>query len=184
MNNLEIKRLPPRRARGAHVAAICGALALLQAVPAAAESLKAHYALSLLGLSFGSAFASGVIEPQNYRLDIAMKTSGLANLVNNTKGAATATGKLAPDGPAPATFANTLANSTETRQVRMSLGGNTVRALEVKPEPWDAALRLPVSAEQKQRVSDPVSALIMSVPAGESLSVRPRAIATFACSTA
>ena len=134
--------------------------------PAAAETLKAHYALSLLGISIGSAFVSGVIEPQSYRLDIAMKTTGLANLVNNTRGAATATGKLAPEGPSPASFANTLANSYETRTVRMTLGGNSVHALEVKPEPWDAAQRLPITPEHKQHVSDPVSALIMRVPAG------------------
>ena len=62
--------------------------------PAGAETLKAHYALSLMGLSIGSAFATGVVEPQNYRVDISMKTTGLANLVNNTKGAATASGGL------------------------------------------------------------------------------------------
>jgi hypothetical protein len=141
----------------------------LSATPAAAENLKAHYALTLLGLSFGSASASAVIEPQNYRLDISMKTSGLANLVNNTKAAATATGKLAPEGPAPAAFANTFANSYETRTTRMSLANNSVRALEVQPPPWDAAIRLPVSDEQKKHVVDPVSALIMSVPPDQPL---------------
>ena len=125
----DFKRPPsPSFRRVSRLAAVCGALAALSTAPAAAETLKAHYALSLLGLSIGSAYASGVIEPQNYRLDIAMKTTGLANLVNNTRGAATATGKLNPEGPSPASFANTLANSYETRTIRMSLGGNAVRA--------------------------------------------------------
>jgi hypothetical protein len=168
MTDLERQKpVPSQRAAGR--AALCCALALSSSAPAAAETLKAHYALSLLGISIGSAFVSGVIEPQSYRLDIAMKTTGLANLVNNTRGAATATGKLAPEGPSPASFANTLANSYETRTVRMTLGGNSVHALEVKPEPWDAAQRLPINPEHKQHVSDPVSALIMSVPAGEPL---------------
>ena len=115
------------RRRFSRLAAACCAVATISATPATAETLKAHYALSLLGLSIGSAFASGVIEAQSYRLDIAMKTTGLANLVNNTRGAATATGKLNPEGPSPASFANTLANSYETRTIRMSLGGNAVR---------------------------------------------------------
>lgn len=139
------------------------------ATPASAESLKAHYALSLMGLSLGSAFASAVIDAQNYRLDISMKTSGLANLVNNTKAAASASGKLVPGGPAPVSFANTFSNSYETRTTRMSLSNNTVRSLEVKPPPWDAAIRLPVSEEQKKHVVDPVSALIMAVPADQPL---------------
>jgi len=150
-------------------ALLSGALALSLSFPAAAESLKAHYALSLLGFSFGSATAVGEIEPDRYRIDISMRTAGLANLVNNTKGAATASGRLAPSGPEPASFAHTLANSVETRTIRMALGGNAVRALRVDPEPWDAAARIPVTEEQKQHVLDPVSALIMSVPAGQPL---------------
>lgn len=137
---------------------------------AEAETIKAHYALSLMGLSIGSAFASGVVEPQNYRVDITMRTTGLANLVNNTKGAATASGGLTPSGPSPASYANTTTNSDETRTVRMALASNAVRAVEVKPEPWDVDQRVPVSDGAKKRVVDPVSALIMSVPQGQDLS--------------
>jgi hypothetical protein len=137
--------------------------------PARAETIKAHYALSLMGLSIGSASASGVVEPQNYRVDISMKTSGLANLVNSTKGAATASGGLTAVGPSPAAYANTTSNNDETRTVRMTLGGNSVRAVEVKPEPWDADARVPLSDGNKKRIVDPVSALIMSVPPGDEL---------------
>jgi len=146
---------------------LCGALAV--AAPAKAETIRAHYALSLMGLSIGSAFASGVVDPQNYRIDISMKTTGLANLVNSTKGAATATGGLTAAGPSPATYANTTANSDETRTVRMALASNAVHAVEVKPAPWDAAARVPVTDGEKKHIVDPVSALIMSVPPGEEL---------------
>lgn len=150
------------------VAPLCG-LAALCAQPAVAETLRAHYALSLMGLSIGSAFASGVVEPQAYRVDIAMRTTGLANLVNSTKGSAMAMGGLTTGGPSPASYANTTSNSDETRTVRMSLSGNTVRAVEVKPAPWDTAARVPVSETARKHIVDPVSALIMSVPPGEEL---------------
>jgi hypothetical protein len=149
--------------------ALLAACALLLSSKADAESLRAQYALSLLGFSFGNAYATGEVDPEKYRIDIAMRTAGLANLVNNTKGAASAAGRLAPAGPEPSNFANSLANTSETRIIRMALSGNTVRALEVKPPPWDAAMRIPVTEEQKQHILDPVSALIMSVPAGASL---------------
>jgi len=139
------------------------------AMQACAETIKAHYGLSLMGLSIGSAFASGVVEPQNYRVDISMRTSGLANLVNNSKGAATATGGLTASGPSPSAYANTTSNSDETRTVRMTLASNAVRAVEVKPEPWDVDQRVPVSEGNKKRIVDPVSALIMSVPQGQDL---------------
>lgn len=136
---------------------------------ARAETIHAQYSVSLIGLSIGSATASGVIEPQNYHLDIGLKTSGLANLVNNTKGAATATGALAALGPAPASYANSTVTQVETRTIRMALAGNNVRVLEVKPEPWDAPARVPVGENNKRNILDPVSALIMRVPAGAPL---------------
>jgi Protein of unknown function (DUF3108) len=144
--------------------------AALMALPdaAAAETIKAHYALSLMGVSIGSAYASGVVD-RTYRIDISMRTTGLANLVNNTKGAATASGGLSAGGPSPTAYANTTSNEDEVRTVRMSLAGNAVRAVEVKPEPWDADQRIPVSEGAKKRVVDPVSALIMSVPQGQEM---------------
>lgn len=145
------------------------ALSCLAAGEVRAETLRAHYSLSLMGLSIGSAFASGVVEPQNYRVDISMKTTGLANLVNTTRGAATASGGLTPVGPSPTAYANTTTNADETRTVRMSLASNAVRAVEVKPEPWDADARVPVTEGNKKRIVDPVSALIMSVPPGQDL---------------
>lgn len=149
--------------------ALLAACLVIVSFQADAETLKAQYALSLFGFSFGNAFATGVVEREKYRIDIAMRTSGLANLINNTKGAASAAGRLAPAGPDPANFVHSLANTSETRTVRMALSGNTVRVLEVRPPPWDAAMRIPVTDEQKRHVLDPVSALIMSVPAGASL---------------
>lgn len=145
------------------------ALACIGAAPAAAETIRAHYVLSLMGLSIGSASASGVVEPESYRVDVSMRTTGLANLVNSTKGAATASGGLTAAGPSPSAYANTTSNNDETRTVRMSLASNAVRAVEVKPEPWDAEMRIPLNEGAKRRIVDPVSALIMSVPQGQEL---------------
>jgi len=135
----------------------------------AAETIKARYSLHLMGLSIGGASATGYVEPQGYRVDLSMRTSGLANLVATTKGAATASGQLGAGGPSPAAYANTITNENETRTVRMSLAGGAVRAYEVKPEPWDAAVRVPLDESARRHVLDPVSALIMAVPPGQSL---------------
>jgi hypothetical protein len=150
-------------------AAALASLTLAFLSPVKAETLRAHYSLSLLGLSIGSATASGVIEPRNYRIDIAMRTTGLANLINSARGAASASGALSHGGPTPANYANTMSNSSETRTVRMSMNANAVRAVEVTPEPWDAGFRVPVTQSAKRNVMDPVSALIMSVPDGQPL---------------
>lgn len=149
-------------------AALVG-MAAIAAASAHGETIKAHYSLSLIGLSIGHASAAGVIEPHNYRVDISMKTSGLASLVNDTRGVATAAGAFSRNGPAPASYASTSSNRYETRTVRMALAGNAARAVHVDPTPWDQAIRVPVTDGNKSHIIDPVSALIMSVPASDPL---------------
>lgn len=149
--------------------AALGAVTAMAPAPARAETLKAQYSVSLIGFSIGHASATGVIEPHTYRVDIAFKTTGLANLVVNTRGAAVASGALSTAGPAPSSFAFTNSNSNETRTVRMALDANAVRTVEVKPVPWDMAVRVPVSEENKRNIVDPVSALVMRVPESQPL---------------
>lgn len=144
-------------------------LAVSTASAARGETLKANYSLSLIGISIGHASASGVVEGRNYRLDISMTTSGLASLVNDSKGAATASGNLSRGSPSPSSFASTSANQWETRTVRMALAGNSVRSVQIDPAPWDLAIRVPITESSKSHITDPVSALIMSVPPGEPL---------------
>lgn len=134
-----------------------------------AETLKAHYGMTLMGLSIGSAYANGFVEPRSYRIDIGMRTTGLANLVNSAKGVASASGGMSLNGPSPANYANTTSNSEETRTIRMSLSSNAVRSVEIRPEPWDLPARVPLGESARRRVVDPVSALIMPVPANQEL---------------
>lgn len=150
-------------------AALAGLAATAAMCSAHAETIKAQYSLSLIGLSIGHASAAGVIEPHNYRVGISMRTAGLASLVNDAKGEATAAGAFSRNGPAPSSFASTSSNRWETRTVRMALAGNAARSVRVEPEPWDQAIRVPVTEGNKSHIIDPVSALIMSVPASEPL---------------
>jgi hypothetical protein len=55
------------------------------ALPGQAETLEAHYAVSLLGLRIGDLSASGALQPQNYRMDINARVSGLATLVSDVQ---------------------------------------------------------------------------------------------------
>ena len=136
---------------------------------AQAESLRANYGLSILGLSIGNAFATASLEPSAYKIDIGVKLSGVASMVSNAKGAATANGAIANAAILPAAYANTSANAQETRTVRMGLNAGTVRGVEIAPPFIDMEGRIPVTDAQKRNIVDPVSALVMSVPPGEAL---------------
>jgi hypothetical protein len=69
----------------------------------------------------------------------------------------------------PATYANTTANSYETRTVRMAMSGGAVRGLDISPPFFDPVGRVPVTEVSKRNILDPVSALVMNVPAGQPL---------------
>ncbi|HUZ91114.1 MAG TPA: DUF3108 domain-containing protein, partial [Methylocella sp.] len=97
------------------------------------------------------------------------KLTGIAALVSNVKLALAATGSLRNDVPAPSTYATTSANSYGTRTVRMSLDSGNVKAVEIFPPFEDKEGRIPVTEAHKRNIVDPMSALIMPVPEGESL---------------
>ena len=131
--------------------------------------MRATYALSIIGLPIGTADASATLEPNSYKIEIGLRLSGLAALVSKAKGAAAANGQIANSTVLPAAYANTTANATETRTVRMGLAAGTVRAIDISPPFLDMEGRVPVTEAHKARIVDPVSALVMSVPPGEPL---------------
>jgi hypothetical protein len=137
--------------------------------PVQAENIRASYNVSIIGLPIGTATAAGAFEPQHYKIDIGVKLTGIAALVSSAKGAATASGAIGRAGVVPATYANTTANSYETRTIRMAMGGGAVRGLDIAPPFFDPIGRVPVTEANKHNVVDPVSALIMNVPAGQPL---------------
>jgi hypothetical protein len=159
----------PQPYRSFLVAALVGAAGCGLTSATHAENIRATYHVSIIGLSIGTATALGTFEPQHYKIDIGVKLTGIAALVSSTKGAATAAGAIGRAGAVPATYANTTANSYETRTVRMAMSGGTVRGLDISPPFLDPVGRIPVTESSKRNVLDPVSALFMNVPAGQPL---------------
>ena len=143
--------------------------AFVCAAPAQAETFRATYALSIIGLPIGQANAAAALEPTSYKVDLGLRLSGVAALVSKARGAATANGQIANSTVLPAAYANTTANSNETRTVRMGLTAGTVRAVDISPPFLDMEGRVPVTDQHKTGILDPVSALVMSVPAGRPL---------------
>ncbi|MCW6509438.1 DUF3108 domain-containing protein [Lichenifustis flavocetrariae] len=140
-------------------------LASLTVLPAAqAETVRARYGISLIGLPFGTATVTGTLEPQAYRIEMQAKLTGLASILSGSKGAATATGSIPNSHVSPTTYATTSASADITRTVRMSIVDGTVDQSEITP-PWDPSPdRVPVTDADKRGIVDPMSALIMTVP--------------------
>ena len=149
-----------RAIRAALLLATVGTLA----TAAEAETVKTRYAISLIGLPFGTATVDGTLAPQSYRLELQTKLTGLASILSSSKGAATATGSMPDNHVLPETYATTSSGGDVTRTVRMSMTAGNVDKSEITP-PWDPFPdRVPVTDADRRAIVDPMSALIMTVP--------------------
>lgn len=152
-----------RLARPALAAAALAACA----APAAAQQLRVQYGVSILGIPLGRADLSGQVDPATYKVAVNAKLTGVAALVTSSRGAATASGALARGSIVPAAYANTSANSRETRTIRMSMGGGAVKGVDISPPIDNFPDRVPLTDAHKRNVLDPLSALVIPVPGAE-----------------
>jgi hypothetical protein len=142
-------------------------VAMLMAVglPVQAASLDAKYQVSLLGLTLGTANLSGGVDSSGYKLDIVAKLTGLIGGFTGGRGSGAATGNINGGKPMPATFAISSASSSESRTVRMALGGGNVQAIEIDPPIDFKPDRVPLTDNHKRNILDPLSAFLMPVEA-------------------
>jgi len=141
----------------------------LAASMAAAETLKARYSVSLIGLHIGEIGVETRIEPANYKVNLNAHLTGVASWIAHLRMALASSGQIRGGEILPSAYATTSANDTMTRTLRMSLNAGTVRAVDISPPFMDYDGRVPVTAANKHNILDPMSALIMAVPAGRAL---------------
>ncbi|HEY5226175.1 MAG TPA: DUF3108 domain-containing protein [Methylovirgula sp.] len=144
-------------------------LALVATTTAAAETVKARYSVSLIGLHIGEASADGKIGPGGYRIELTAHLTGVASWVAHVKMALASSGLIRRGAVLPTAYATTSANAHRVRTLRMSLAAGNVKAVEISPPFEDLWGRVPVTAANKRNILDPISALIMAVPAGKPL---------------
>lgn len=133
-------------------------------IPAAASQLRLRYSISLIGLPIGSASVTGVVGPAAYRLEANGKLTGLAGVIVNSKGAATATGRLADGRVDPSTFAATAATSNHVLTIRMAMAGGAATGVEITPVYEQTPDRVPLTAADRRGIIDPLSSFVMQVP--------------------
>ncbi|HXW71580.1 MAG TPA: DUF3108 domain-containing protein [Methylocella sp.] len=158
-----------RKSKAFHLAAVAASALLSVFVSARADEFRARYTVSLMGFHIGEVSASGTLAPENYKVDLNAKLTGIAAMVADIKLGLTSAGSLRKGAPLPSSFATISANSIGTRTVRMALESGNVRSVEIVPPFEDKEGRIPVSEAQKRNIVDPTSALIMAVPDGEPL---------------
>jgi hypothetical protein len=149
--------------QGQRVAGAAFALAAL-AAPASGATLKATYAMSLLGLPIGTATVSAEMAAGRYTVEGQARLSGLASVVNNARGASTGHGALVEGKVSPSDFATTASSATSTRTIRMAIQNNAVAAVDISPPYDEKPDRVPLRPQDTHNIVDPVGAYIVPAP--------------------
>jgi len=139
----------------------------LWSLSAQAEALHARYGVTLLGLPLGKASLDGEVAGQTYKISINARLTGIASLVSSSKGAAVASGAFLRGLIVPSAYANTSANATQTRTVRVAMSGGSVKGIDISPPIDPSPERVPLTDAHTRNIVDPLSAMIMPVPGTE-----------------
>ena len=145
------------------------AVAAAGAAGARADTWRATYSVSLLGLPIGTATAVGEVSKTAYHIDANGKLDGFASLVANSKGAAAGSGAIVAGHISPATYAVTGADAHMTRTMRMSLAGSAATGVDITP-PFDPRPdAVPLRDQDKKGIVDPLGAIVFPVAGTEPL---------------
>jgi Protein of unknown function (DUF3108) len=136
---------------------------------ARADTWRASYNVSLIGLPIGRLDISGKISPSAYHVEGNAKIVGLASLLSSARGAASGSGQITLGKVLSTTFATTAVNSKMTRTVRMALADGDVIGVDISPPIVDKPGRIPLRAEDTRGIVDPLGAIFTPVVGGEPL---------------
>ncbi len=140
--------------------------AALACVPAAAQAqgkLEARYTASLSGIPLGSGIWVIDIAPDQYTAVASGRTTGLVKLISDGSGSGGARGLVQGASLMPTSYASSTTADKHTDDVRMTLRAGTVKDVVAEPPLIPSADRVPVTEAHRKGVTDPMSAVIISV---------------------
>jgi Protein of unknown function (DUF3108) len=146
----------------AAVFAVAGA-----AAPAQAQvRLKTHYVISMTGVSVGQIVWFLDIDARHYTASANGKASGVLSVLVNGEGSVVTQGVVLNGRPAPSSFTSNITDDEGKSELRMTFERGVVKEV-VTQEPPPTADRVPITNADRRGVSDPLSAMLIPVKAGD-----------------
>jgi hypothetical protein len=141
------------------------AAALLIAGPALADGkVEIRYDISVVGLTVGKGSLTIDLNDTTYTATASGRVSGAASAVTSGEGSAAARGALSGARLTPQTYALQSTSRRRGSDVKLTMGGGTVREYTAEPPPTPASDRVPINEEHLRGVLDPLSAAVVILP--------------------
>jgi hypothetical protein len=138
--------------------------ALAVAAPALAQGrLEARYVVTLAGIPIGK--GNWVVDITDTRFSAAASgmTTGLMRVLTKGEGTSASRGTLNEGIPLTAVYASTIKSRKDTDTVRVAVDHGEVKEFKADPPPDHDSERLPVTADQRRGVFDPMTASLLRV---------------------
>jgi len=139
---------------------------ILLAGPAHAADLYMKYKLYALNLPIGSGVLNLDVNESRYALSAEGQTAAFGKLVSDGKGAVKVSGTVSNLALSPSSYALDLRSEDETGTVSMTMRRGKVDEIKVNPPQNRMKERIKVTSAHIQDVLDPLSAALLSAPAG------------------
>lgn len=139
--------------------AVCLAAAL--AMPANAQGkLEARYAVTMTGLSVGTADWTLDLGGDRYAVEAKGRASGVLSALVSGEGTVSAQGAIKNGRPVPALFTSRIVREDDRADTRMELRDGAVTGL-VAETPKPVGDRVPVTEAHRKGIVDPLSAMLV-----------------------
>ena len=131
-------------------------------------TLNAHYVLSVARITIGNADIAAAIGPDRYSAIATGRASGFLRILLSGEGSVSAHGTLGEERLVPSTVTARLKDEDESSAVSMTLDNGNVKEFTVDNSAPEHQ-RVPVTADHRRNITDPLSALLLTAGNGEVL---------------
>jgi hypothetical protein len=146
------------------VAAVTLILSLGGQAVQAQGKLEARYAGSLAGLPIGRGALLVDIHADQFTVSATGATAGLLRVFASGQGSSMARGTVSGGQLVPGSYASQIVADKRTDDVRMLLGGGTVKEFMADPPTSPNPDRVPLTEAHRRNVLDPMTASLIRVP--------------------
>jgi hypothetical protein len=160
---IAIPAYAPRTAGKLLVALVCVLLAV--ASVRAQGKLKAHYTISMTGVTIGEIVWLVDIGDTLYTTTASGKASGVLSMLVNGEGSVEAQGSIAADRLNPSSYTSTITDEDGTIKLQMTFADG-IASETITPQPPAHADRVPVTDANRRGAADPLSAVLISTKLG------------------
>lgn len=140
------------------------ALCLLAAAPVLAQGrLEARYVVTLAGIPIGKGNWVVDITDTHFSAAASGVTTGLMKVLTKGEGTSASRGTLNGGHPLTAIYASTIKSRRKTDEVRVRLDHGNVKEFSAHPPQDHNSERVPVTADERRGVLDPMTASLLYV---------------------